>query len=147
VIAEFYFDIPELSMQKILLFFLLTLGFFLNTATVAVAANCSSGTAQMTVTDGVMRRDCGCVEPGGVIFTGKTLVCTVPVGTRVYFDFSNIQALHQIVFSVTSLLLPAHDPSSDGNNFPVDAITLNTKSAGINFVDLETGNGGTFIVQ
>jgi hypothetical protein len=109
---------------------------------------CGTNVAQFTVTDNFIRRDCGCTEAGATSFTGQTLVCTLPVGTRLYIYYSNIDNAHQLTFGSTAIgTLSYHDPASDGDHNPTDAITLNATSAGITFVDSATGNGGTLIVQ
>jgi hypothetical protein len=112
------------------------------------STTCGTGVAQITVTDNIVRRDCGCAEAGSQSFTGQNLVCTLPVGTRLYIYYTNIQNPHQLTFSTTAIgSLSNHDPSQDGDNNPVDAITFNATSTGITFIDSYTGNGGTFIVQ
>jgi len=110
-------------------------------------STCAAGVAQISVTDNVIRRDCGCAEAGNSTFTGTSLVCTVPVGTRLYIDYLNIQTMHHLIFSNTSYVLSPHDPASDGNANPIDAITLTATTAGMTFTDAANGNGGTIIVQ
>ena len=112
------------------------------------SSTCGTGVAQFTVTDNNITRNCGCAEAGPTSFTGQTLVCTIPVGTRLYIYYTNIYNSHQLSFSSASIgTLSLHDPNSDGDHNPTDAITLNATSAGITFVDAQTGNGGTLIVQ
>ena len=109
---------------------------------------CGTNVAQFTVTDNTITRNCGCAEAGNATFTGTGLVCTIPVGTRLYLYYTNIDNAHQLSFSSSAIgTLSLHDPASDGDHNPVDAITLSATSSGITFVDSRTGNGGTLVVQ
>jgi hypothetical protein len=126
----------------------LTVILFAGCGVKGTSSTCGTNVAQISVFDNLVRRDCGCVEASSQTFTGQTLVCTVPIGTRLYIYYVNIQNAHQLTFSSSSIgTLTQHDPNTDGNHNPIDAITLSTTSAGISFVDSANGNGGNIIVQ
>ncbi len=110
---------------------------------------CGAGTAQIEVYETFLTRTCGCLESRGASFgPGQPLICTVPVGTKVFFYYPNITGPHQIQVGPGATGTPLyHNPQSNPETNPVDAITLNSTSTGISFIDITTMNGGTFIVQ
>ncbi len=107
---------------------------------------CNAGTAQINVFDGSMSRGCGCAEGSGGSFTNQSLICTVSEGTRMYFQYTNINVAHNITFSSFGYGPLHQDPSSSGNSNPTDAITLNSTGT-VTFVDSSDGVGGTIISQ
>ncbi len=115
----------------------------------ATPSACKTGVAQMSVLDTGIRRDCGCSEGDNVTFSGTAFQCTVARGTVVYIYYPGVTQAHQIVFSSGGVTgTPQnHDPNTHPETNPVDAVTMQSTSAGITFTDSYTGNGGTFIVQ
>jgi plastocyanin len=64
--------------------------------------------AQIGVRDGILQRLCGCNEAAGEFQAPEVpLVCTVPAGTTVFFQFITTRLRHQIV----SIGQPAFPPS------------------------------------
>ena len=134
------------STQAIVIASLFGMGCGLKTST--SATTCQSGTAQISILDNAFRRDCGCTETAGSIFTsGQSLQCTVSVGTKVFFFYPGIQSSHQISGGGVIGSLPVHDPEVTTEINPVDVVTMSSTSSGISFSDLRTGISGTFIVQ
>lgn len=137
---------PKLSIQPLVIIVLLLQGCGLPIKAASTA--CGAGTAQIDVYENFISRTCGCREGNGGNFTGQTLTCTVSLGTRVFFSYPNITGPHQIVVGTGATGTPLyHNPQSSPQTNPVDAITLNSTSTGITFIDQYTSNGGTFVVQ
>ena len=111
----------------------------------AATTSCGANTAQINVGDTYVQRGCGCVEPSGQSYTGRTLQCTVPVNTVIYFAFANDTLSHQITFGLQSLAPITYTPGPGNSNFS-GADTFGSMSAGISFVDGDTGNGGSIVV-
>lgn len=61
-------------------------------------AACTTGNAQIFVGEGYLRLACGCAEGTNVlVIQGSAATCTVALGTRVLFHFSEARRRHQIV--------------------------------------------------
>ena len=115
----------------------LTVLFYSSCALKGTSSSCSTGTAQLTVTDTTISRDCGCAEGSGTFATGSTnFVCTLPLNTVLYFNF-NTQMSHNFQFGngITPVIYTP-DVSST-----TQAMTFRATSSGITFSDL----GGTAI--
>lgn len=61
------------------------------------ATGCSTGAALIGIRDGLSQTICGCNEGVTQISPGTDLVCTVPRGTMVVFDFSSNLNAHQVI--------------------------------------------------
>jgi hypothetical protein len=61
--------------------------------------SCSSAnTAQITVNDALIQRDCGCTEGAGAFSAGATnFVCTFPINTRLFIVY-NTSINHYLTF-------------------------------------------------
>jgi hypothetical protein len=108
------------------------------------ALSCAAQTAEIKVYDGGMQRGCGCSEgSSGVVTSGQTLNCTVPVGTTVFFLYPGIAQTHQITIVGQFSFQPRSGGSgvtqSDGWKF--------NSSGSFTFSDAFTSIGGTIIVQ
>jgi hypothetical protein len=58
---------------------------------------CSSGEAQIRVSDGYFENLCGCAETQGIVVNSGTFTCTVKAGTAVFFLYLDIHLPHQII--------------------------------------------------
>ena len=106
-------------------------------------ATCAANTAQIAVFDTGMKRVCGCAEGSGQFFsTSGGLLCTINLGTVVYFNYVGITNSHQITIqSLTTLPLRSASSSTqtDGWSF--------TSTGTFTFQDIYTTIGGTFTVH
>lgn len=63
---------------------------------------CSTGVAQILVTDGGLQRLCGCAETDTALAPPpSSLTCSVAAGTVVFFQYLSTQNTHQIVSTGT----------------------------------------------
>ena len=70
----------------------------------SASTSCGQGTAVIGVADGQVARLCGCNEAGGQWVTNNAnLVCTVPSGTTVVFQYLAVASSHQIVSAPASV--------------------------------------------
>lgn len=89
---------------------------------------CGSGVANIIVTDGFMRRLCGCDETStDPAIPPATLTCTVPSGTSVFFQYVGQSLKHQVQSTGALTFSPSaiYDPSSAGT-FRTHAVVLTT---------------------
>jgi hypothetical protein len=82
----------------------------------SAATACTSGTAQIAISDGYQMVLCGCQETAGQVLAQGTgsLTCTVPNGTYLFIHYQATRLAHQII-PTGSLVFPAStesDPSS-----------------------------------
>ena len=117
----------------------------LNSTTSAPSSTCATNTAQIGVYDTTIRRICGCTgvgETSGTAFTGTGSLCTVPLGTVVYFNYIGIQNTHQIVINQL-MTFPQRNAS---NSSQVDGYPFNSTGL-FTFQDFYTSIQGTIKVQ
>jgi hypothetical protein len=108
------------------------------------AKTCAAASAEIAVYDGGMQRLCGCNEgSSGVVTSGQSLVCTVPVGTTVFFIYTGIAQSHQI--TITGQI--SFQPRSGGSGVTqTDGWKFNS-SGTFTFSDSFTSIGGSIVVQ
>ncbi len=61
------------------------------------SGSCETGTAQLQVLDGAIQRLCGCTEGTGIFTNTTPFNCTVPARTVLYFYYTSISAVQQVV--------------------------------------------------
>jgi hypothetical protein len=107
---------------------------------------CAANTASIYVYGGGMQINCGCVEASGSTFgVGQTLQCTIPVGTQVYFYYSNVSD-HQLSIVGAQQAYPPHGPDSQNPNANgVDIYNANS-TGNVSFIDTVTNFNGIFHV-
>jgi hypothetical protein len=106
--------------------------------------SCSSpNTAQITVNDALIQRDCGCTQGAGAFGAGSTnFVCTFPINTKLFIVY-NTSINHYLTFGNYSIAPQIYDPS---NPVSPGAVTFTSASAGIIFNDTGSQVSGQFIV-
>jgi hypothetical protein len=119
-------------------------GACLDVSTTGTAGStCTADTAQIQVSDGQMIRLCGCAEAANQNFSnGSSLQCTVPAGTRIFFNFVDISTARE--FTVQQIQpCPLFEPSSENQTCVVQMNFTGT----FTFTDLYSNATGQLIVQ
>lgn len=96
---------------------------------------CHAGLAQIGVGDGFFEALCGCTggpADGTILTAPANLVCHVPAGTEVMFQFIDVHTTHQII-------------NSGGLNFPSGAVIQ--PGAGIYTSAAQFNDVGTYLFE
>jgi hypothetical protein len=113
--------------------------------------SCTSGQAQIRVSDGFFQILCGCngagETAGKFFYVPSTLTCTVPVGTVVFFHYIATQEPHQIV-STAGVPFASSQPSNPAESNPVMEFTAQFQTAGTAYFEdaYVTGLQGQIII-
>jgi hypothetical protein len=110
--------------------------------------SCDPNTALIAVYDGLLENLCGCAEPAGtIVASGTALTCTVPVGTRVTFQYVATLTPHQILSTSTPTFVSslAHDPLQ-GIYYPSHGIALTTAGTYLFADGFDAGLRGSIVV-
>ncbi|MBS1959123.1 MAG: hypothetical protein JST80_06620 [Bdellovibrionales bacterium] len=109
------------------------------------SSSCTSGTVQLQVYEGMIKRICGCAESANATFLpGQNLQCTMSVGSQVHFTFINLSSVHTIgVQNGTPPTTGSYGPSSSTQT----SVVIMNSTGTFTFTDIATGGAGTFIVN
>ncbi len=110
-------------------------------STKGTSSSCETGTAQIIVYEGAMKRVCGCTEGSGTFSQPSSLTCTVPFNTAVYFYFTAISSSHQV--SVTNI---GSTSAVDANSSVKTSAIVMNQIGTFTFQDIFNGIGGSFVV-